>query len=104
MSTSMLGPVRCAHRWAGKGFLPYPRIPTAAGLDDARMAVDGDLAGRLKVQVGLCARCGRTRLRLFAGRTQVSSWSTYDSMADVLLGRELNEGERRHMLAGIVLN
>ena len=50
------------------------------------------------------ARCGRARLRLFVDQNVVSSWSQVDSMADVLLGRELNEGERRQVLTGIVLN
>lgn len=104
MSTSMLGPVRCVHRWVGRGFLDYPRTPTAAGLDDAHMAADGEYAERLQLQVAVCARCGRARLRLFVDKTVVSSWSQYESVKDVLLGRELDEGERRRMLAGIVLN
>ena len=104
MTTNMLGEVRCQHRWGGERFLPYPRIPTAAGLDDARMAADGEYADRLQLQVAVCARCGRARLRLFVEKNVASGWSQVDSMADVLLGRELNEGEQRHMLAGIVLN
>ena len=104
MGTNMLGPVGCAHRWSGRGFLPYPKVPTAAGLDDACIAAPGEYAERLQLQVAVCARCGRARLRLFVDKTVVSSWSQVDSMKDVLLGRELNEGERRHMLAGIVLN
>ena len=104
MSMNTLGPIKCAHRWVGEGFLLYPRIPTAAGLDDAHSAADGEYADRLKIQVAACRHCGRARLRLFVEKTVASGWSQVDSMADVLLGRELNEGERRTMLAGIVLN
>ena len=62
------------------------------------------MIGSMLGQVAVCARCGRASLRLFVDKNVASSWSHFESLEDVLLGRELDERERRRVLAGIVLN
>ena len=91
----MLGPVRCPHRWTGSRLLPYPRTPTAAGYDE-----ESDV----KLQVGVCKRCGCARIRLYVSENRCSGWSHVDSWAELLLGRELDEHECRQVKQKMVLN
>ena len=101
MTTGMLGQVRCAHRWREGPSFPYPRPPTLA-----REEGDYGGLGDLIIETGVCKRCGCARIRCVntAREFYFSGWAYADSMVELLLGRELDDGDRRRMLAGLVLN
>ena len=97
-TTSRLGKVKCQHRWTKAQYRPYPSVPSLAPDDDRQEYPD------LQIEWGTCERCGSARVRLYVSRHVCSGWSYTASLAELLLGRELDAGELRHAQQAIVLN
>ena len=100
MSTSMLGPVKCQHRWKTGPEISYPsRLPSLAPNDE-------DKGRDLGIETGVCRRCGAARLRFFSLEHDwaVSGWGYAASMKELILGRPLDEFETKKMLLNVVLN
>ena len=96
MATRMLGPVRCAHRWTEGRLLPYPQVPTVAPSE----VEDSDI----RMEVSVCRRCGGARLRMYVSDYRYSGWGYADSLAEIILGRELDEREAKKVRQDLVLN
>ena len=98
MATSMLGKVRCLHRWTKPRYRPYPTVPAIIPEHDQEEYPD------MQIEWSTCKRCGGARMRLYVSEYTCSGWTYAESLTEMLLGRPLNDGELRHAQLTIVLN
>ena len=98
MATSMLGKVRCLHRWSKPQYRPYPTVPAIIPDHDAEEYPD------TQIEWGTCKRCGGARMRLYVSKYVCSGWSYCESLTEMLLGRPLDDSELRGAQLRIVLN
>ena len=98
MATSMLGKVRCQHRWSKPQYRPYPTVPAIIPDHDQGEYPD------MQIEWGTCKRCGGARMRLYVSEYTCSGWSYCESLTEMLLGRPLTDSELRGAQLTIVLN